>query len=218
MFTGLIQTVGKVSLQVKSLKVEYFNAFDALNIGDSVSVDGVCLTVVSIDSPTSSFTSDVSEETLKRTTLGHKAEINGFVNLEPALRLSDRLGGHLVSGHVDGLGKVVSIRKLKNSWNVEVTWKEPKYGRYICEKGSICIDGISLTVANLSENGRKFSVAVIPHTWMATSLRHLSEGNLVNLEADIMAKYAEKLLNQYQSKITTNNEITKSWLTSQGWI
>tara|TARA_Y100001968_G_scaffold314963_2_gene341011 strand:- start:8517 stop:9173 length:657 start_codon:yes stop_codon:yes gene_type:complete len=218
MFTGLIQAVGKVSLQVNSLKIEYPNLFGSINIGDSVAVDGVCLTVVHIDVEGHNFLADISEETLRRTTLGYKATMNGFVNLELALQLKDRLGGHLVTGHVDGFGKIISIKNLNNSWNVEVSWEDPEYGRYICEKGSICIDGISLTVAQFSDNGRRFSIAVIPHTWMATSLHHLSEGTLVNLEADIMAKYAERILSKSNIEVSSTPELNKSWLSAQGWI
>ena len=218
MFTGLIQTIGKVSLQVNHLKVEHFKSFDKLTIGDSIAVDGVCLTVVDIEAGANVFTADVSEETLKRTTLGNKVEKSGFVNLEPALRLTDRLAGHLVSGHVDGLGRVVSIRQLENSWNVEFSWQDLEYSRYICEKGSICIDGISLTVSNFSEDGVRFSVAVIPHTWSETSLRYLSEGSLVNLEADIMAKYAERLLIKSQYSRISSPKIDRSWLDANGWI
>ena len=217
MFTGLIHTVGKISLQAKSLKIKSFCSFDSLNIGDSVAVDGVCLTVVDIDSRANTFVADVSEETLKRTTLGYKAEINGFVNLEPALRLTDRLGGHLVSGHVDGLGKVVSIKQLNNSWSVDFVWQEHEYGRFICNKGSICIDGISLTISKFSADGQNFSVAVIPHTWSETSLQYLSEGDLVNLEADMMAKYAERILSIPESKKSTPDELTQAWLATQGW-
>ena len=219
MFTGLIQGVGKVSLQVNSLKIEHSIAFDDLSIGDSIAVDGVCLTVVDIHSGINSFSADISEETLKRTTLGYKAKKNGFVNLELALRLKDRLGGHLVSGHVDGLGKIKSIKQLQNSWSVEVYWEDSKYGKYICKKGSICIDGISLTVAEFSEDGRNFSAAVIPHTWYETSLQYLTEGSLVNLEADIIAKYTERILtgSEFKDGEPLAEEINKSWMAKHGW-
>ena len=217
MFTGLIQDVGNIFLQGKSLRVEGCESFSPLHLGDSISVDGVCLTVA--DFAPNGFFADVSEETLSRTTLGRKAERNDFVNLEPALRLSDRLGGHLVSGHVDGLGEVISINKMKNSWNLGISWNDADYGRYICEKGSICIDGISLTVADCSKDGINFSIAVIPHTWTATSLQYLSIGDLVNLEADLMAKYAESLLSKKGSNETdsVSDLITNSWLEMNGW-
>ena len=144
------------------------------------------------------------------------------MNLEPALRLSDRLGGHLVTVHVDGIGKVISLEFLSNFWRLEGCWKEPEFGRYICEKGSIAIDGISLTVVEALEKGSRFSVAVIPHTWESTSLQFLSLGSLVNLEADLMAKYAESLLGHMDiSSIgkTANHsaDVTKDWLAKHGW-
>jgi len=217
MFTGLIQSIGTVQLNGKSLFVEGYTPFSPLTIGDSVAVDGVCLTVATFTP--NGFLSDVSEETLKKTTLGLKTNQNNFVNLEPALRLSDRLGGHLVSGHVDGLGRITSLKQLTNSWEIDVTWNDPFYGRYICDKASICLNGISLTIAESSNNGSDFSIAVIPHTWFSTSLQHLSEGNLVNLEADLMAKYAESLMknNGLYSKNDCVQDISKDWLETNGW-
>lgn len=217
MFTGLIQSIGKVSRQGQSLQVQGCEPFSPLFLGDSVAVDGVCLTVASIIPK--GFLADVSEETLRRTNLGQKAEYDGFVNLEPALRLSDRIGGHLVSGHVDGLGLINSIERLTYSWKIEVNWRSIDFGRYICEKASICLDGISLTIADCSESGDTFSISVIPHTWSNTSLQHLEEGRIVNLEVDLMAKYAEKLLKNINS--APNNlpspKISSSWLEKHGW-
>ena len=215
MFTGLIQSVGKAYLQGNSLRVEGYESFGPLQIGDSVAVDGVCLTVVECSS--TSFYADVSEETLDRTTLGSKAKKNDFVNLEPALRFSDRIGGHLVSGHVDDLGEVRAINKLNQSWILELFWRNLSYGKYICAKGSICVNGISLTVAESLNNGKAFSIAVIPHTWTSTSLQHLSIGDSVNLEADLMAKYAEQLLNKSDIHQNPSSDISASWLKSQGW-
>jgi riboflavin synthase len=166
-----------------------------------------------------SFFSNISEETLKRTNLAEKAQKNGYVNLEPALRLSDRLGGHIVSGHIDGLGKVVSIENLKNSWNLRVSWDDLNFCRYMCDKASISLNGISLTIAEIYVDGCEFSVAVIPHTWSNTCLKFLTIGEKVNLEVDLMAKYAEKLL-----KVNNNDSISKQspvinsqWLSEQGW-
>ena len=170
MFTGLIQGVGTIQLHGDGVLVEVPASFLPLTIGESISVDGVCLTVSSIRN--NGFLADISEETLKRTSLGEKASEKGFVNLEPALRLSDRLGGHLVSGHVDGLGEVISVKKSSNSWRLEIRWVNTHFGRYICEKGSIAVDGISLTVGGCSMNGDSFWIAVIPHTWGITSLRY----------------------------------------------
>ena len=218
MFTGLIQAVGKVSLQGSTLRVDFDNSFATLQLGDSIAVDGVCLTIVDIGRSGRCFYADVSEETLSRTTLGTKLKKNGLVNIEPALRFSDRLGGHLVSGHIDGLGSVVSIKQEPNSWIIELKFTNKRYGRYICEKGSICIDGISLTVVDCSDDGNDFSTAVIPHTWSATNLHYLSVGDLVNLEVDLMAKYAEKILMQTKPNESKTSEINDSWLKSQGWV
>lgn len=217
MFTGLIQSIGKVHRQGNHLRIEVAGPFPIVKLGDSVAVDGVCLTVM--DVIFNGFLADISEETLRRTTLGSKSEKGEFVNLEPALRLSDRLGGHLVSGHIDGIGEVISIKELMNSWDLEVSWKDVFYGRYICEKGSVCVDGISLTVSKCTRNGRRFSIAVIPHTWVSTSLKHLKESSLVNLEADLMAKYAESILDKSQSGDLHSlpNNISKSWLKEHGW-
>ena len=212
MFTGIVQSVGQVKKQGdNSLQVIGCGPFLPLTLGDSIAVDGVCLTVA--DCIPDGFIADISEETLNRTTLGEKAEANGCVNLEPAMKLNDRLGGHLVSGHVDGIGKVHSISSLKNSWNIELKWNDENYGRFISEKASISLNGISLTVASFGENGKRFSIAVIPHTWENTSLKNLYIGELVNLEVDLIAKYVERLL----LKNETSTEITKQWLTANGW-
>jgi len=216
MFTGLVQDIGNIFRQGNNLRVEGYKSISSLNIGDSIAVDGVCLTVTNFSS--NSFCADISEETLEKTTLGRKLERNNCVNLESALRLSDRLGGHLVSGHVDGLGKITSVRELPQSRVIEVCWEDPFYGRYICEKGSICLNGISLTVAGCSKDGVRFSVAVIPHTWSSTSLQYLAVGELVNLEADLIAKYTESILDRSNSsKISPSPELSKAWLEKNGW-
>ncbi len=219
MFTGLIQSIGKIKRYGAKVLIDGCEPFAPIKLGDSIAVDGVCLTVSECIS--NGFLSDVSEETLSRTTLGGKADLNSFVNLEPALKLTDRLGGHLVSGHVDGIGEVKSIDKLRYSWIVEIRWKNKEFSRYICNKASICLDGISLTVAESSENGTDFSIAVIPHTWENTSLHYLSVGKIVNLEVDLMAKYAEKLLNNKNSvqylERNNNSDVSRDWLQEQGW-
>ena len=138
MFTGLVQAVGRVERRGRGLLVEGCAPFAPLQLGDSVAVDGVCLTVASLVGD--GFLADVSEETLQRTSLGRKASRGGAVNLEPALRLSDRLGGHLVSGHVDGTGEVVSIEALPQSWTVELRWNNAHFARYICDKASVAVD------------------------------------------------------------------------------
>ncbi len=219
MFTGLVQAVGRLQKRAGGVLVEGCSPIAPLQIGDSVAVDGVCLTAAELNHD--SFHADVSEETLARTTLGAKAARGGVVNLEPALRLSDRLGGHLVSGHVDGCGEVMAVESLRHSWHLDVRWREPRFGRYVCEKASIAIDGISLTVASCAADGVCFRVAVIPHTWAATSLNHLNVGDRVNLEVDQLARYAERLLDAnrvHASELSvTSPDLSSEWLAAHGW-
>ena len=202
MFTGLIQAIGTIKKNNYGVVVDGCSPFSPLKLGDSISVDGVCLTVSELMND--SFTANISEETLKRTNLAEKAQKNGFVNLEPALRLSDRLGGHIVSGHIDGLGKVISIENLKNSWNLRVSWNDLNFCKYMCDKASISLNGISLTISETYVDGCEFSLAVIPHTWSNTCLQFLKIGEKVNLEVDLMAKYAEKLL-----QVNNNDSVSK---------
>ncbi len=218
-FTGLIQAIGTIKRNSIGVVVYGCEPFSPLKLGDSVSVDGVCLTVSELMN--NSFLANISEETLQRTNLADKAQKNGFVNLEPALRLTDRLGGHIVSGHIDGIGEVLSIDNLKNSWNLKVSWDDLNFCRYMCDKASISLNGISLTIAEIHKDGCEFSVAVIPHTWSNTCLKFLSIGEKVNLEVDLMAKYAEKLLkknkNFNDSNSNQNTLISSEWLNEQGW-
>ena len=217
MFTGIVQSIGKLKKEKKFLIIEIIdNPFD-IHIGDSISVDGICLTVKEISN--NQFKVDVSEETLKKTTLGEKSSINQIVNLEPALRISDRLGGHIVSGHIDGLGKVENIEKLEKSWLLSISWQNKKYSKYIVDKGSICVNGISLTIAESENKGEIFTIAIIPHTWDNTNLKFLSIGDSVNLEGDALIKYVEKLLLFNNNKDSKNfsEEISSNWLKENGW-
>jgi len=219
MFTGLIQSVGTIKKNNIGVVVDGCKPFSPVKLGDSVSVDGVCLTVSELMNE--SFLANISEETLKRTNLAEKARKNAHVNLEPALRLSDRLGGHIVSGHIDGMGEVVLIENLKNSWNLKVSWDDFNFCRYMCDKASISLNGISLTIAEIYDDGRQFSIAVIPHTWSNTGLKFLKVGEKVNLEVDLMAKYAEKLLkmDKYNNASMKKQTplINSQWLSEQGW-
>ncbi len=219
MFTGIIQTVGRIYLRDQLLAVEGTSSINPLELGDSVAVDGVCLTVSALIK--GGFLANLSEETLSRTTLGEKARRGTFVNLEPALKLSDRLGGHLVSGHVDACGEIISIEKLSNSWEIQIQCKEKSVSNYICKKGSISIDGISLTISECAEDGTRFTVAVIPHTWDNTSLKFINETEIVNLESDLLAKYAEKLLKRNflaeNSDLKSGEKLSKAWLEKHGW-
>jgi riboflavin synthase len=177
-------------------------------------VDGVCLTVA--ECLADGFRADVSEETLRRTGLAQRAAAQELVNLEPALRLSDRLGGHLVSGHVDGLGVIEAMERQAASWWLTVAWQDPAYGRYVCEKASVAVDGISLTVAGCEPDGQRFWIAVIPHTWSSTTLAERRVGDQVNLEADLLAKYTERLLTA-QATAPSPPALTDTWLKSHGW-
>ncbi|ABB49502.1 riboflavin synthase, alpha subunit [Prochlorococcus marinus str. MIT 9312] len=217
MFTGIIQTIGKLKQEKNILEIEIIDNFFDMAIGDSIAVDGICLTVKEIIQ--NKFTVDVSEETLKRTTLGIKSKLNQIVNLEPALRISDRLGGHIVSGHIDGLGIVENIQKLEKSWLLTIKWKNKNFSKYVVNKGSICVNGISLTIAKYEKEGEIFTIAIIPHTWHNTNLNKLNVGESVNLEADALIKYVEKLLlfNKNNKEDFSTNNISSKWLKENGW-
>ena len=214
MFTGIIQATGKLKKENNTYLIEICDNLFDINIGDSIAVDGICLTVK--EHFNKSFSVDISEETMQKTSLGGKSIFNSIVNLEPALRLSDRLGGHIVSGHIDGMGEVVDIEKLSKSWLLSLKWKDQKFSKYIVEKGSICVNGISLTIAEQKNNGEIFTIAVIPHTWNNTNLKLLSKGQDVNLEADALVKYVEKLLGSSNKK-SANENINLLWLQENGW-
>ncbi len=194
MFTGIIQAVGTLAAQdVRGGDVRLQIDTGALNladvrVGDSIAVSGVCLTAVSLQPH--GFAADVSNETLSRTTLG-ALKVGAPVNLEKALRLADRLGGHLVSGHVDGLGTVRSITADARSqrWSFDVP---ASIAHYIAAKGSVCIDGTSLTVNAV--DGTRFDVNLIPHTVAHTAFRARRVGEAVNIEVDLLARYLERLL------------------------
>ena len=198
MFTGLVRATGSIERSTSGVRLRWDTegtqeggwAPSELSLGDSVAVDGVCLTVA--ERLSDGFRADVSEETLARTTLAAKAARRGGVNLEPALRLADRLGGHLVSGHVDGLGRVLAITRQPASWKLELAWDDPAFGRYVCDKASVAVDGVSLTVNAV--DGEGFEVALIPHTVSHTAFSSTRVGDPVNLEVDLVARYVERLL------------------------
>ncbi len=194
MFTGIIEGVGRLARSENRggdarLTIEVGNLpFADARLGESVSVNGVCLTVVAFDA--NSFEADASNETLALTTLGSLAA-GALLNLERAMRPTDRLGGHLVSGHVDGVGKVVDIVQDARAqrWRFAAP---PALLRYIAKKGSICVDGVSLTVNEVDAAG--FEVALIPHTVSNTAFTQAAVGDVVNLEIDLVARYVERLL------------------------
>ena len=217
MFTGIIQSLGKLKKEKNFLIIEIIDQPFDFQIGDSIAVDGICLTVKEMSN--NQFKVDVSEETFKKTTLGEKSSINQMVNLEPALRISDRLGGHIVSGHIDGLGRVENIEKLEKSWLLTIKWQNKKFSKYIVDKGSICVNGISLTIAKSENQGEIFTIAIIPHTWDNTNLKYLSIGDSLNLEGDALIKYVEKLLLFKKNKNSEqiSEEISSNWLKENGW-
>jgi riboflavin synthase len=187
-FTGIVQERGTVVAPPPRLVVEAAGIAADAAIGDSVSVDGCCLTVTAIDGVRLAF--DAVPETLRRTTLGRLAP-GAPVNLEPALRAGDRMGGHWVQGHVDAVGELVSAEPEGEAVNMTFTAPD-RVLRYVIEKGSICVNGISLTVTAFDEQG--FSVSIIPHTLEVTNLGSLRQGGRVNLESDLIGKYVERLL------------------------
>ncbi|SRR5581483_3002243 len=194
MFSGIIEAVGTLSVFTKRghdararIAVGGLDLSD-VKIGDSIAVNGVCLTVTTIAE--NAFEADLSAETLARSTFQHRAP-GDRLNLEKALAFGQRLGGHLVSGHVDGIGKLQAREAVGQS--VRLTFEAPPgLARYIANKGSICIDGVSLTVNRI--DGRRFSVNLVPHTLGMTTLGALDPGDEVNLEVDLIARYLERLL------------------------
>lgn len=193
MFTGIVEETGAIkSLRISGtsgkIALRANKVLEGTKIGDSIAVNGVCLTVVSLEQD--GFTADVMAETVRRTNLG-QTKIGDKVNLERAMAADGRFGGHIVSGHIDGTGTIVELRKEENAVWVKIT-TPPEILELIVEKGSICIDGISLTVADVGET--YFQVSVIPHTGEETTLLKKKAGNLVNLENDIVGKYIKKFL------------------------
>lgn len=203
MFTGLVTTVGELHL-ISDQLVRISNAASIassdLAIGDSVAVDGVCLTVTEV-LPTG-FVATISPETISRTVLGlpdggSDSRSNSGerrVNLEPSLRVGGKLGGHFVTGHIDGLGYLEASVQTENSWEISFQVPDARVARYIVPKGSVAVNGISLTIAECSASGNWFKVAVIPHTYAETNLNQLQPGSPVNLEGDVLGKYVEKFL------------------------
>lgn len=194
MFTGIIEGVGRLAASERvggdvRLTVEVGTLpFEAVRMGESIAVNGVCLTVVAFDA--TSFAADASNETLSLTTLGYLV-VGDAVNLERAMQPTDRLGGHLVSGHVDGVGRVERIAEDARAQRWRFT-APTHLLRYIAKKGSICVDGVSLTVNEVDDAG--FEVALIPHTVSHTRFAHTRVDDRVNLEIDLVARYVERLL------------------------
>lgn len=220
MFTGLIRGLGHLYLQgPQQILVQHATAsvWAGLAIGDSVAVDGVCLTVETIVSQ--GFVVSVSPETLQRTTLAHRLHTHERVNLEPALSIGDRLGGHFVTGHIDDVGVVAEIDSTASSW--EFSFAVPDaIARYIVSKGSVAINGVSLTIAACNDAGSQFKIAVIPHSFANTNLQTLQTGDQVNIETDVLGKYVAKLLRLPGHPANVESalpEITPEFLATHGF-
>lgn len=216
MFTGLIQDIGQIkSVERKedglSLTISTRCDLKSAKVGDSIAVDGVCLTIVKLSGRT--FAVEVSPETIQRTSLASVRE-GQRVNLEMALKMSDPLGGHLVSGHVDGTGEIMAIVPEGNSFRYRFR-VNPEISHYLIEKGSVAVDGISLTVAECGQE--EFSVSVIPHTAAATTLGKKKAGDRVNVENDLIAKYVEKFVRQGDRMLKKNSRIDESFLAEHGF-
>lgn len=212
MFTGLIEEVGKLeqrqlSARGGSLRIACRDLQGDLKLGDSVAVNGVCLTVTDFDAR--GFTADVMSATLQSTTLGN-LPIGTALNLERALRLQDRLGGHIVSGHVDGIARVTALKMAGDA--LAVNFEAPvDCRRYLAHKGSVTLDGVSLTIQGLTATG--FEIGLIPHTQAVTALKQLRVGQGINLECDLLARYMERLMEPRD----TESSLTLERLASLGY-
>jgi riboflavin synthase len=238
-FTGLIQTLGTIhplgehQLQISCHGAEGQMLLKDAAIGDSIAVDGICLTVTKILS--TSFVAAASPETLDRTTLGQLRQLGGdaYVNLEASLRVGSKLGGHFVTGHIDGIGYLEESVPTADSWEIRFRVSDPRVARYIVPKGSIAVNGISLTVADCDAIGSWFKVAVIPLTYAETNLRYLKPDHPVNLEGDVLGKYVEKFLRLSNGSAIghsvavanleailpgQSDEITPAFLAEQGYL
>jgi len=214
MFTGIVEEIGKIEKTTPiagglSLKISTKKIIEDIRVNDSICVDGVCLTVTEISN--SSFLVDAVGATLEKTTFKEVRQ-NDLVNLERSVRMSDRLGGHLVQGHVNGVGKISDLQKLGENYLLRI--KVPaELEKYMIKEGSIAISGISLTIADLIKN--EISISIIPHTWQNTNLNTKKINDSVNIEVDILAKYVEKLLtNDYSN---SDKNITTGWLKGLGY-
>lgn len=216
MFTGIIEELGKIHTVEKRgdgarIKIAARAVVENTAPGDSIAVNGVCLTA--LDIKPDSFAADVSNETLNRSTLGNLTA-GAWVNLERAATVSTRLGGHIVQGHVDARGTFLGAKRSGDFWTVKIGFPA-EIGQYLVYKGSVAVEGISLTIANLYADS--FDIAVIPKTWELTSFSSLKAGTQVNLEADVIAKYVERIM-LYGKTAARPEEITVEKLTRLGFV
>ena len=208
MFTGIVEETGKIkAITNSSICISASKVLEDTKIGDSIAVNGVCLTVT--DLKQNEFNADISQETLKVTALS-ELKSGSNVNLERALTLSSRLGGHIVSGHIDAVGKIYSVSQEKEFYNISIEFPS-EFKKYVVKKGSITINGISLTIAEENEN--IVTIAIIPHTYNNTALKDLKTGSNVNIEFDILAKYVEKNLST-----KNNSNISVDFLQRNGFV
>ncbi|KAA3636768.1 MAG: riboflavin synthase [Calditrichaeota bacterium] len=210
MFTGLVETIGTIEQitarkNYKILRVKSSIPASELSIGESVSCDGACLTVVSKD--TDSFTVEASQETIAKTIL-RNYKTGTEINLERAVKVGDRLGGHIVSGHVDCTGRIDELRKVGDSIEISVSF-DTKYSKFIIDKGSITLNGISLTINQTNQN--RLIVNIIPHTDDVTTVHHLSKGDAVNLEFDVVGKYLYKFVQSEKKELTIDKLLESGW-------
>ncbi|MCR2803066.1 riboflavin synthase [Paenibacillus soyae] len=221
MFTGLVEEVGQLQSVAKQgeamvLTIRGDVVLEGVKLGDSISVNGVCLTVTSFDRQ--SFACDVMPETYRRSSL-HRLKVGDPVNLERAMQAGARFGGHIVQGHVDGTGQIVSRASDANAVVFRIRLEDPSQLRHIIPKGSVTIDGISLTVIDTSDDG--FSVSIIPHTLAETALQHRQAGSTVNIETDIIGKYVDHLLHFRQAGgagAGSPSKLTAGFLAEHGFI
>jgi riboflavin synthase len=216
MFTGIIEELGRVrSFERRGndgrIVIEAKTVTEDTKDGDSIAVNGVCLTALGVQS--GSFYADCSRETLERSTLG-KLKPGSSVNLERAVTPSTRLGGHIVQGHVDARGRFVSATNQGDSWTVRVAYPK-EIAQYLVFKGSVAVEGISLTIANLTDD--YFDIAVIPKTWQVTNFSQLHANDEVNLEADVIAKYVERILTLSKNKAEPTSSLTVERLAELGY-
>ena len=229
MFTGLIQALGTTkireqnSFEITIAQGDRHQILSDLALGDSVAVDGVCLTVENI--LPQGFVATASPETIKRTSLSQSDRPGSYVNLETSLRVGGKIGGHFVTGHVDGVGCLVESIATAKSWEIifgiaqekQAQWQE-NINPYLVDKGSIAVNGISLTIAETASDGSWFKTAVIPVTYAETNLSYLEPGDLVNIESDILGKYVARLVSDRKKPNTSSEEINLPFLTEHGYL
>lgn len=214
MFTGIIEEIGKISsihpiAGGMRMKISSSKILDDISVDDSICVSGVCLTAIKVEDD--GFWVEAVGATLEKTTFS-KMHLSSSVNLERSMRLNDRLGGHFVQGHTNGTGTILEINKLGENYFLKIKVNE-SLEKYLIEEGSITIDGVSLTIAEL--DGSKVGISLIPHTWHNTIIQYKKIGDKVNVETDVLAKYIEKLLGK--NGANDNINITDNWLKELGY-